>query len=78
MLKISSSVTESIIPPDSSRAASANSQLAGFPIRIAVATVSGLAIGSPWTIAAEPSASKPNILGKPDCFTSLYSLKPFQ
>ena len=38
---ISSSVTQSIIPPDSSLAASAFVQLAGLPIRIAVAIVSG-------------------------------------
>ena len=39
--RISSSVTESISPPDSSRAASACFQLAGLPIFIAVAIVFG-------------------------------------
>ena len=66
------------MPPDSSRAASAYFQLAGLPIRMAVATVSGFAIGSPYTIAAAPSASNPYIFGKPELFASLYSLKPFQ
>lgn len=42
---ISSSVTLSIRPPDSSLAASARFQLAGFPIRMAVAIVSGFSIG---------------------------------
>ncbi|MNH43456.1 hypothetical protein D3C79_1053640 [compost metagenome] len=58
------------MPPDSSRAASANFQLAGFPIRIAVATVSGSAIGSPFTMAAAPSASKPYIFGSPLFFAA--------
>ena len=39
--RISSSVTESINPPDESRASTACCQDAGFPIRIAVAIVSG-------------------------------------
>jgi len=38
---MSSSVIASIAPPDSSRAASAPFQLAGFPMRIAVAIVRG-------------------------------------
>jgi hypothetical protein len=40
-VKISSSVTMSITPPDSSRALTAFCQLAGLPIRIAEAMVSG-------------------------------------
>src|SRR5208282_2129295 len=43
--RISASVTESIRPPDSSRAATACFQLAGLPILIAVATVLGSSIG---------------------------------
>jgi len=42
--RISPSLTISIKPPDSSRAATAFCQLAGFPIRIAVATVSGFSM----------------------------------
>jgi len=42
--RISSSVTDVILPPDSSRAFVAKFQLAGFPMRIAVATVSGSSI----------------------------------
>jgi len=53
---ISSSVTMSINPPDSSRAATAPCQLAGLPIRIAVARVSGFSTGWPSTIGAEPAA----------------------
>ena len=61
--RISSSVTESIIPPDSSRAASACSHEAGLPIRMAVAIVSGSVTGWPWTIGAAPAAWKPHITG---------------
>lgn len=50
-------------PPDSSRAASAKSQEAGLPIRIAVAMVCGLSTGAPSTIGAEPEAWKPHIRG---------------
>ena len=53
---ISSSVTEWIDQPDSSRANSAFFQEAGFPILIAVAIVSGLSTISPFTIGADPSA----------------------
>ena len=41
---ISSSLTMSMTPPDSSRALTAPCQLAGLPILIAVATVSGTSI----------------------------------
>ncbi|OLT19018.1 hypothetical protein BJF80_13270 [Serinicoccus sp. CUA-874] len=43
--RISSSVTASTSPPDSSRAASACSQEAGLPMRMAVAMVSGSSTG---------------------------------
>ena len=45
--RISESSTISKQPPDSETALMAPSQLAGRPIRIAVATVSGLSIGAP-------------------------------
>ena len=61
--RISSSVTESIVPPDSSRALTAFFQLAGLPTRMAEATVSGVSMGCPFTMAAAPSASKPIIFG---------------
>ena len=61
--KICRSVTESMSPPDSSRAASASSHDAGLPIRIAVAMVSGARTGSPRTIGAAPLAWKPSIRG---------------
>src|SRR5207247_15888 len=48
--------TASIAPPDSSRAATAPFHDAGFPTRMAVATVSGSATGLPRTIGAAPSA----------------------
>ncbi len=57
------SVTAAITPPDSSRADVAPSQDAGLPIRIAEATVFGLATGDPWTIGAAPSACAPTIRG---------------
>ena len=53
---ISSSDTMSISPPDSSRALIAPSQLAGLPIRIAVASVSGRSTGFPRTSGAAPAA----------------------
>ena len=61
--RIWSSLTASIRPPDSSRAATAFVQLAGSPIRIAVAIVSGASTRWPRTIGAAPSAWKPNIRG---------------
>ena len=62
--RISRSVTASIAPPDSSRAASACCQDAGLPIRIAVAIVDGLATTCPDTIGAAPAAWKPRIVGR--------------
>ena len=62
--RISSSVTARMKPPDSSRAAIARSQDAGLPMRIAVATVSGLEIGAPETNGAAPAAWKPAIRGR--------------
>ena len=49
---------------DSSRAAIAWSQDAGLPMRIAVATVSGLSIGWPLTSGAAPAAWKPHMIGR--------------
>jgi hypothetical protein len=56
-------VTISIRPPDSSRAASASVQDAGFPTRIAVAAVFGFSTIAPRTIGAAPSAWNPHICG---------------
>ena len=56
-------MTASIRPPDSSRAATADSHEAGLPIRMAVAMVDGSLTGSPLTIGAEPAAWKPHIRG---------------
>src|SRR5208282_3510901 len=53
---ISSSVTMSMSPPDWSLADSALFQLAGLPILIAVAIVSGFSIRCPSTIGAAPAA----------------------
>src|SRR5579883_2352760 len=50
-------------PPDAEAAASAGSQLAGLPMRMAVATVSGSSTGWPRTIGAAPAAWNPSILG---------------
>src|SRR5436853_4635511 len=61
--KISSSVTTSISPFDSSSAAHACFQLAGLPIRIAEAIVSGFATILSWKIGAAPAAWKPIIAG---------------
>ena len=55
-----------VMPRDDARsslAATAPCRLAGLPIRIAEATVLGSVITSSRTIAADPSASKPIILG---------------
>jgi hypothetical protein len=41
----------------------APSQLAGLPMRIAVAMVSGFSTGRPRTRGAAPAAWKPSILG---------------
>jgi hypothetical protein len=76
---ISASVTESINPSDSSRAATALAQDAGLPIRMAVANVWGLATGVPSTRGAAPAAWPPTIRGswvaRP---ASRYSRKPRQ
>ena len=56
VLRISSSLTLSMRPFDSSRAFKANSQLAGLPIRIADATVRGSSTMAPSTIGAAPDA----------------------
>ena len=45
-------------------AAAAYFQLAGLPMRIAVAMVSGNSTGSPFTMGAAPAAWKPSILGR--------------
>ena len=58
-------MTESIRPPEASRASTASCQEAGLPIRIAVAIVSGAATGRPVTIGAAPLAWKPSIRGVP-------------
>src|SRR5688572_4921893 len=63
-LTISSSVTMAIRPPDSSLARTAPSQLAGFPIRMAVARVSGSFTGAPRTMGAAPSAWNPIMRGR--------------
>ena len=54
--RIWSSLTAIIFPPDSSAAASACSPRAGFPIRIAVAIVSGFSTTWPKTSGAAPAA----------------------
>src|SRR5665647_1707103 len=73
------SVTASISPPDSSRAATACCQEAGLPIRIAVAMVSGSSTGWPSTIGAAPAAWKPHIIGACVAGPSVaYSVKPIQ
>ena len=60
---ISLSVTAVMDPPDSDAAAVAEYQLAGLPMRIAVATVSGSATGWPSTMGAAPAAWKPSMRG---------------
>src|SRR5436305_98341 len=59
--KISSSVTTSIAPFDSSSAARACFQLAGLPIRIADAIVSGLATILSWKIGAAPAGADADV-----------------
>src|SRR4029078_8445184 len=55
------------------------SQDAGLPIRIAVATVSGLSTGRPSTSGAAPSAWNPNIRGGADDRpAAAYSTNPAQ
>ena len=50
-------------PPDSLAAAAAEYQLAGFPMRMAVAMVSGFSTTWPSTMGAAPAAWKPSIRG---------------
>ena len=52
-----------MLPPDSSRAAIAPCQLAGLPMRMAEATVSGSATAWPSTRGAAPAAWKPHMRG---------------
>src|ERR1700722_1305823 len=61
--RISSSVTAVMEPPDSLAAAVAEYQLAGLPMRIAVAIVSGFSTGWPRTIGAAPAAWEPSMRG---------------
>ena len=73
--RISLSVTESITPPDRSRASTACAHDAGLPMRIAVAMVSGFFTIFPLTIGAAPAAWKPYICGNFDEIPSArYSL----
>jgi len=58
-LEISSSVTARMSPSDSWITSSAGIQLAGLPMRIAVAIVSGFVTGWPRTMGAAPAAWKP-------------------
>jgi len=77
--RISASLTMRMSPADSSRAASACFQEAGFPMRMAVATVSGFATGAPRTIGAAPAACQPSIAGSRfDIPAARYSLYPAQ
>ena len=77
--RISSSVTIWTAPEDSSTACSASFQLAGLPIRMAVATVWGCSITWPRTIGAAPWAWKPIIFGHCAIWPAVrYSLYPFQ
>ena len=59
--KISSSVIFSAIPPDSCIEFTALSQLAGLPIRIAVATVSGFSNTLFSTMGAAPAVKTSNL-----------------
>ncbi len=62
--RICRSVTDSMAPPDWSRASRALTQLAGLPMRIAVAMVDGFSTTWPSTIGAEPAAWNPRIFGR--------------
>ena len=76
---ISSSVTLSMAPPDSRAAASAPSRLAGAPILMALATVSGFSKSWPATSGEAPSAWNPSIRGAASEYpASRHSEKPFQ
>ncbi len=55
-------------PPEEVIASIASSQRAGFPIRIALATVSGFSTGAPWTSGAAPGgleAEHPRLRARP-------------
>src|SRR3954452_6866698 len=69
--RISASETARIWPRELVTASIASSQRAGFPMRIADATVSGFSTGAPCTSGAAPSAWKPYSFG-----ATSYSLKP--
>ena len=67
-------MTAVIAPPDSLAAAVAEYQLAGLPIRMAVAIVSGCSTGWPSTMGAAPAAWNPSIRGsRVDRPAALYS-----
>src|ERR687894_1494790 len=77
--RISSSVTLSMPPPDSRAAANAPSLLAGDPMRIALATVSGLSKSWPATSGEAPSAWKPSMREASSAYpASRHSVNPFQ
>src|SRR5215212_5727906 len=77
--RISASVTLSMRPPDSRAAERAPSLLAGEPILMALATVSGLSKSWPATSGEAPSAWKPSMRGaEPACPAPRHSQKPFQ
>src|SRR5215210_1386765 len=77
--RISASVTLSIRPPESLAAARAPSPLAGEPILMALATVSGFSKSCPATSGEAPSAWKPSMRGtESECPASRHSRKPFQ
>ena len=71
-LRISPSDTALNSPPDSCTAARARCALTGFPMRMAVATVSGSGQGLPVTSGAAPSAWNPIIRGRAGIFPSLW------
>ena len=55
-------------PSESFNACAAACQLAGLPMRMAVATVCGSSTAFPNTIGAAPAAWKPNMRGKRSLF----------
>src|SRR5699024_9610652 len=61
--RIWASLTASMRPEGSSRAATARDHEAGLPMRMAVATVSGFSSGSPLTSGEAPSACTPHMAG---------------
>ena len=66
--RISSSETMSMLPCYSRTASAAPCQLAGFPMRMAEAMVSGRSTTWPRTMGAAPSACQPTILGSDEIF----------